>query len=269
MAKYTCTHRCGHDHEYQLLGPSSERDRKLDWLQDQLCPTCRGLADDATRQEQNTLAATANAAVGAVPLTGSEAQVGYAEAIRAQVLPLFAEAMTKSGDALAPFVQAATLWLMDQSAADWWIENYKACQPAGPDVFQLIRWTRGQKQLPPDAIAVARRFLLQVPTLTPEIAARIGLAEELNQILTQRAATAAKIEALAALKRTRPVRPAFLQALAEEFGSNYNWNAKIYSGPRIYVSNREVKLTADQGRDLTAYSAACAAWAAKKKSVES
>lgn len=30
MAKYTVTHTCGHDHEYQLIGKHTERERMID-----------------------------------------------------------------------------------------------------------------------------------------------------------------------------------------------------------------------------------------------
>ena len=128
MAKYTVTHRCGHNHEYQLFGPNSERDRKLDWLQDQQCPTCRKITDEKRRAEVNAKAAADNLAMGCVPLTGTEAQVGYAEAIRNEVLAVFARLLDgRAGQVLpiAQFVETTTRWLMDQTSAAWWIENYK------------------------------------------------------------------------------------------------------------------------------------------------
>lgn len=43
------------------------------------------------------------------------------------------------------------------------------------------------------------------------------------------------------------------------------WNGKIYGGRRIYVSNREIKMTAEQETEINNYLAAKAAW---KKEME-
>lgn len=45
MAKHTIDHSCGHSHDYQLFGPTKDRDRKIEWLATQDCPRCR--RDDA------------------------------------------------------------------------------------------------------------------------------------------------------------------------------------------------------------------------------
>lgn len=44
MARYTITHRCGHEQTHQLYGKHSDRDRKLDWLATQDCSDCARMA---------------------------------------------------------------------------------------------------------------------------------------------------------------------------------------------------------------------------------
>jgi hypothetical protein len=255
MAKYTVTHRCGHDHTYQLFGKGSERDRKQDWLADQLCPTCRREADLVAKAKQNAAAAEANASIGATPLTGTEAQVGYAENIRSQVLAVAGAAMTKAPGSLADFMQSATQWLMDQTSAQWWIETYKAIRPNQPQILAILGWMQDRRPPPPDAVALARGFFLHVPMLTAEIAAQLGLGPAFATMLTARTQQAAQAEHLAA----RPARPAWLQALRDEHGSHY-WNGKIYSGSRIYVANQERRLTAAEEQSIRDYQDAMAIW---------
>lgn len=40
MAKYTVTHSCGHKQVHDLIGPGSERERKLAWLEGTVCRDC-------------------------------------------------------------------------------------------------------------------------------------------------------------------------------------------------------------------------------------
>ena len=73
--KVTITHTCGHTHTYNLYGKYTERDRKEQWLAEQVCPECRRAAELAD--------ADANAeAAGRPELTGSEKQIDWAKTIR-------------------------------------------------------------------------------------------------------------------------------------------------------------------------------------------
>lgn len=40
MAHYDITHACGHDERIQLFGKTSERERRIEWLQERPCTEC-------------------------------------------------------------------------------------------------------------------------------------------------------------------------------------------------------------------------------------
>lgn len=42
MAKYTINHICGHSREVSLYGKNKERERKIEWMENQDCPGCWG-----------------------------------------------------------------------------------------------------------------------------------------------------------------------------------------------------------------------------------
>ena len=73
MAKYTVTHTCGHTQEVNLFGKHTERDRRIAWLETQLCPECK------RKQELENAKAQAS---GLPELTGSEKQIEWAMVIR-------------------------------------------------------------------------------------------------------------------------------------------------------------------------------------------
>lgn len=79
MAKYTITHTCGHDHEYQLYGKHTERDRKIAWLEGQDCPACKRAAEEEA-------AKAATEGMELPELEGSVKQVAWANTIRAQFI---------------------------------------------------------------------------------------------------------------------------------------------------------------------------------------
>ena len=79
MAKYTITHSCGHEHEYQLFGKSNERERKMAWLESQECPECR-------RKAEEEAAKAATEGIELPELEGSEKQVKWANTIRGNMI---------------------------------------------------------------------------------------------------------------------------------------------------------------------------------------
>lgn len=82
MAKYTIQHSCGHEETRQLYGKTSDRERKIAWLEDQPCSECyqKQLAEE--RQAENKAAADENKAAGLPELQGSKKQIPWAETIR-------------------------------------------------------------------------------------------------------------------------------------------------------------------------------------------
>lgn len=64
------------------------------------------------------------------------------------------------------------------------------------------------------------------------------------------------------------VPPDFWKAIADATPS-WHCNGKIYSGGRVYVSNKEYRFTPTQIAELQAYWSAKAAWCAEMKKLES
>ncbi|MDR1496978.1 MAG: hypothetical protein LBS59_00995 [Puniceicoccales bacterium] len=186
MSKYQIVHSCGHDHTYNLLGKHNDRDRKAEWLADQPCPECRRAADKAARESQNLEMGRINRENGAVPLDGTDAQVGWAESIRATVFQVFAPIMLSSHPN-APLLKPILAWLMDQSSSAWWIDNWKSVHPGGNEVQQLFSLVGGKPQLPPNPKQVIKHFLLEWPDLTASLADSLGISLEHKQKLTANA----------------------------------------------------------------------------------
>lgn len=83
MAKYDVTYACGHVKTVDLYGKTSERERKIEWMEGNcLCPACY-------KAEQQ-----AKAKVLDLPaLTGTPKQVAWAEKIREELTAVVEENM--------------------------------------------------------------------------------------------------------------------------------------------------------------------------------
>jgi len=130
MAKYSVTYSCGHEGEVQLYGKGSERERKLEWLAEQDCPTCEKAAREARNAKANAAAAQANASAGLPALQGSDKQIAWAETIRAQFIPGLqakrAEVQSKATDENAALVTQAVDMIqsiIDEQSASYWIDS--------------------------------------------------------------------------------------------------------------------------------------------------
>lgn len=78
MAKYTITHRCGHDEVHQLYGKSSLREYKIQQLEKELCSECALIE----LEKENQRKAEENEKEGLPKLIGTEKQIDWAESIR-------------------------------------------------------------------------------------------------------------------------------------------------------------------------------------------
>jgi Ni,Fe-hydrogenase I small subunit len=127
MAKYTVTHFCDHEVEYQLVGPHKERDRKIAWLEGQNCPDCRKAEFNAA----NAQAAAQVTDADLPELNGSEKQVNWARTIRAQKAPKIREilahtvaAYQKDDMAAAvAMVERVAYQVLDNAEARYWIDS--------------------------------------------------------------------------------------------------------------------------------------------------
>ena len=72
--KYDVTYACGHTGDVTLYGPTKERNRRIAWLEQQICPKCKD-EQSAAFEGENDLPT----------LEGSERQVSWARKIRAEL----------------------------------------------------------------------------------------------------------------------------------------------------------------------------------------
>lgn len=78
MAKYEVKHSCDHVEVVQLVGLQKERDRKLAWLEQQVCPAC--VQAERVKVAQGLV--EMQSAAGLPSLSGSEKQITWAAQIR-------------------------------------------------------------------------------------------------------------------------------------------------------------------------------------------
>jgi hypothetical protein len=115
--KYEVTHSCGHEQTHQLFGKHSERDNKVSWLEGTLCTDCRKEEQAQQRKEASEKASSEAKEIGLPALTGSDKQIAWAEALRAEIisqLPKF-ENFEK--------IDEFQIWLFSQTSAKFWIDG--------------------------------------------------------------------------------------------------------------------------------------------------
>lgn len=149
MAHYDITHTCGHDERIELFGKTSERERRIEWLQERPCTECwkkeRAAEAEARKNKEaamiveklgNDAADAVNALSNATcTLEGSAKQVAWAEDIRvkciAQILDrvrklvacIPGKATAQQSVVFAAGCNAVTSTITNKTSAAWWIEN--------------------------------------------------------------------------------------------------------------------------------------------------
>lgn len=135
MAKWTIKHACGHDAVHHLSGSLKDRERKEQWLAEQVCPECRR----AEQAQANEAAQAANAEAGLPALEGTPKQIAWAESIRAgyaeQIDQIKARLEAAGGldtlrtqspaEKVAAFERQLLCMdaLLQKASASWWIDN--------------------------------------------------------------------------------------------------------------------------------------------------
>lgn len=109
--KTTVTYACGHTEEIVVFGKRSDREKKIAWLESQLCAECR--AAEATE---------ASKATGMTALTGSAKQIAWAEDIRRKSMDAIAALKTRTDDEAAR-KDRIIAYLGGITSAEWWIDN--------------------------------------------------------------------------------------------------------------------------------------------------
>ena len=149
MAHYDITHTCGHDERIELFGKTSERERRIEWLQERPCTECwkkeRAAEAEARRNKEaamiaeklgNDAAEAINALSNATcTLEGSAKQVAWAEDIRSKciaqaldqacntVARIPGKATAQQSAAFAAHCNAIASTIANKTSAEWWIEN--------------------------------------------------------------------------------------------------------------------------------------------------
>lgn len=109
--KTTITHTCGHQEEIVVYGKRADREKKIAWLESQLCAECR--AREGAAQ---------GAAKGWAALEGSPKQIAWAEDIRGKTMDAIAALKTRTDDEAA-HKDRVIAYLGGITSAEWWIDN--------------------------------------------------------------------------------------------------------------------------------------------------
>ena len=129
MAQYTIAHSCNHITTQQLYGKGIERTRRIEWLQEQPCLTCKRAQEQQQAQ-----------AAGLPALTGTKKQIAWAERIRLDALAAVRRLLDEhradgeravAAGQIAPEKVAVVMAdleplyvrLAGQTAAAWWIDH--------------------------------------------------------------------------------------------------------------------------------------------------
>lgn len=149
MAHYDITHTCGHDERIELFGKTSERESRIEWLQERPCTECwkkeRKAEAEARRNKEAAMivekfgddAADAVNAISnaASNLKGSSRQIMWAEDIRADciteiidrlhslVARIPGKATAQQSAEFAVRCRAFASVIANETSAAWWIDN--------------------------------------------------------------------------------------------------------------------------------------------------
>jgi hypothetical protein len=265
MAKYEINHTCGHTITHELFGKHSGfggRDEKIEWLATEPCLECKRAEESQKRDALNRVAAEENLRAGLPALTGTEKQVLWGETIRRDTLATFASVFEKVPEVAKSAFAQTSEFLKTQTLAVWWIEKIgtlKTQEGLAP-IFGLI--TGNTPKASPREILLA--VLLDSPYLDEPSANAIGIGDLLRAKIQSRLAEAALAERKTELQASKPRCPAFVWEGAEKGAT---WNGKIYSGGRIYVANKEIRLNPEQLKELQSYVTAKTEWNKKNQSI--
>ncbi|MGI5840535.1 MAG: hypothetical protein ACOX8W_12970 [bacterium] len=124
MAKYDVNYSCGHKGTVSLVGKYDERKRKIEWMQQGVCPDCYKAQQAAKREAENKAAAVAAADAGLPALKGSEKQINWANSIRAELIAGLEKIRTLAIEANQPQAIVGTIdAIINNDSAKFWIDN--------------------------------------------------------------------------------------------------------------------------------------------------
>lgn len=141
--KYILTYACGHNGDITLYGPTKERERRLTWLEQQICPACQDKQSAAFEGEADLPS-----------LKGTEKQVSWARKIRAELFQELDKWREEEAirfardpghfmneDQAEKCYSDAYQYFAQQESASYWINN-RGSSP----VFEYIhKWKSGKR----------------------------------------------------------------------------------------------------------------------------
>ena len=110
MAKFTITHKCGHESTKNITGKVSKRQSTADWHAEQNCWACQCANESSRAIEKNS---------GLPALKGSEKQIAWAEVCRAKGL----ESLRDYLDDRPAHLSAILDWCQAKTESRWWIDH--------------------------------------------------------------------------------------------------------------------------------------------------
>lgn len=131
--KYEVKYSCGHKGTVTLYGKSRERERKIEWMEKQLCPQCKR---DMEQKENNDFEAEYE---GLASLKGSEKQIAYGRTCRRHAIIEY-ESMIDSG--MAENNEDWREYFCREESASWWIDMIEC--------GRTLEWKR--KEIPKNEI---------------------------------------------------------------------------------------------------------------------
>lgn len=133
MAKYNVTYTCGHEGIVNIIGPGREREWKLKCEESKLCPDCWQKQREEEKAKLYSEAISAKKELQLSDLTGSEAQIKWAESIRFSLIRDREKWIKNYIDRMRAYMidgltqkqinEAFDSIILRKTSASWWIDN--------------------------------------------------------------------------------------------------------------------------------------------------
>ena len=118
--KYEIEYACGHTGTVQLFGKTADRERKVKWLETQICPACEKIEREQRYKAEAAEAQQKADELGLPELKGTEKQINWALTIRDRI---YGDCKRFINLKRHPENQKYLDWLFAHDQASFWIDN--------------------------------------------------------------------------------------------------------------------------------------------------
>lgn len=118
------TYACGHTVSTSILGNAKDRESKIEWLKDQICPACFRAEKEKQRAAEAAKAAADAAEMGLPSLVGSSKQVAWAETLRVAAFEVYQKFLSQAEKLIQTYAQKEMP--LDRSRIDSCIKGFDA-----------------------------------------------------------------------------------------------------------------------------------------------